>query len=192
MAKKRKKKGVQAKKMSPEKYIIQKGKDLEFYECHINEDWQEGGMAKVLISKKMPSGKLIASSYLLDIFCLGVKNTFYQFNIDEFDYEDIKKRVYPEDQIMKECDPVFIHNLIFGSVDYAYDLGFSPQKDFKITEYLLNPDFITDEINEIEFGKNGEPFFISGPDDNVNLIINKLNESVGEGNYKFMIGGPEQ
>ena len=39
-----------------------------------------------------------------------------------------------------------------------------------------------------EFGKNGKPYYFSGPYDNPEKIIAKLRESVGEGNFKYTIG----
>ncbi|RLD82202.1 MAG: hypothetical protein DRJ07_08450, partial [Bacteroidetes bacterium] len=60
-----------------------------------------------------------------------------------------------------------------------------------ITEYLLVPNLISDEIDEIEFGKDGKPLFIQGPHDNAVKIINKLNETVGEGNYHYIQQGED-
>lgn len=87
------------------------------------------------------------------------------------------------------CEIVKAHNIIYGGIDYAEELGFQPHKLFRITEYLLNPDLIDDGIDEIEFGKDGKPFFIAGPDDNVDRIINTLKKNVGEGNFDGMFTG---
>ena len=190
MAKKRRKKNLTTnQKMSPVKYIIQKARDLDFYKCLINEEWQENGLAIISVFKLMPSGKFIVGLYLTDVYCLGLKNTLYKFNLDKFDYEEFIKTAYSNSGNAIECDTVFAHNLIYGAIDYAEDLGFSPNKNFKITEHLLDPDLISDEINEIEFGNDGQPFFISGPKDNATQIINKLKETVGENNFHYMIMG---
>ena len=189
--KKVKMKVVKRPQMSPEKYIVGKGRDLDFYECLINENWHESGLAIVTVCKKMPSGNFVASTYLLDIFCLGLKNTLYRFNMSELDYEDFIERSYANHAGADKCETVFAHNLIYGAIDYADDLGFLPQKDFRVTEYLLNPDLISDKIDEIEFGKDGQPLFIQGPMDNAIKIINKLNETVGEGNYHYIRNGED-
>lgn len=189
MAKKRKKKIITNQKMSPAKYIIQKVRDLDYYECLINEEWEQSGLATVTVCKQMPSGKFIIGLYLIDVFCLGLKNTLYKFNSDKYDYKEFIKTAYSNSGNAIECDTVFVHNLIYGAIDYAEDLGFFPHKEFKITEYLLDPNLITDEINEIEFGKDGKPFFIEGPNDNSAQIINKLIKTVGEGNFNWMKSG---
>jgi hypothetical protein len=76
---------------------------------------------------------------------------------------------------------------VYGALDYAEELGFAPNKDFRIAEYLLGPDLITDGINEIEFGMDGKPFYISGPYDNLRQILATLNRSVGVGNYEYFL-----
>ncbi len=185
MAKSRKKKKNQTQqKQSPAKYIAQRAKDFDFYECYINEDWEEGGMASILISKQMPSGNYIVGIYMVDVYCLGLKNTDFRFNMDESDYNEFVGEMYPEDRILR--DPMFMHNLIYGAIDYAEDLGFSPHKDFKITEHLLDSDLITDEINDIEFGKNGKPFYIPGPYDNSANIMATLTKAVGESGFEHI------
>ena len=88
-----------------------------------------------------------------------------------------KKKVFSDGIKQVECDITFAHNLIYGAVNYAKDLVFLPEKDFKITEYFLNPDLITDEINEIEFGKDRNPFYIEGPNDNRAKIMAILNRN---------------
>ena len=192
MAKNRRKKSsAKSTQLSPEKYIVQKGRDLDFYECLINEDWQKSGLAIVSICKKMPSGNFVTGTYLLDIYCLGLKNTLYKFNMSELEYQEFIEKSYANSVGVEEYDTDFVHNLIYGAIDYAADLGFTPQKDFKVTEYLLNPDLISDDIDKIEFGKDGQPLFIEGPNDNAALIINKLNETVGEGNYHYMHSGED-
>ncbi|OQY02522.1 MAG: hypothetical protein B6I20_06830 [Bacteroidetes bacterium 4572_117] len=178
--------------MSPEKYIIQKGRDLEFHECVINDNWSKSGLAIITVCKKMPSGNLVACLYLLDIYCLGLKNTLYNFNMSELEYEDFVEKTYSKQEgRINKCETVFAHNIIYGAIDYAENLGFLPQKDFKTTEFLLNPDLLSDEIDDIEFGKDGKPLFIQGPNDNATRIINKLNETVGRDNYHYMRAGED-
>ena len=44
---------------------------------------------------------------------------------------------------------------------------------------------------EVEFGKDGKPFFISGPYDKVDSVISKLEKAVGKGNFTFLAGMPD-
>ncbi len=172
--------------LSPEKYIITKGNDLPFNECFINNDWKESGMASIAISKKMPSGKLIIGMYMVDVFCLGLKNTLFKFALDNNGYTDFINEINQRYSLIK-CDLTEAHNIIYGAIDFAEELGFKPNKDFKITEFLLNSDLITDGINEIEFGKDGKPVYFAGPYDDTKSIIGILEKSVGKGNFDFVL-----
>ncbi len=178
------------KKQSPEKYIITKARELPYHECFINSIWQEKGLATILISKKQPGGNYIFAMYLVDVYCLGLKNTMFNFNFNGAEYDEMKQRLLQGPDDMVSCDIVKAHNIIYGAIDYAEELGFRPHKDFKITEHILNPELIDDGIDDIEFGYEGKPFFIAGPDDNINRIISILERSVGKGNFDVTMPGP--
>lgn len=181
-----KKKNTQKQqKLSPARYIKLKAKNLPFHECLINIDWQEKGMASLLVSKKMPSGNFIVGIYNIDVYCLGIKNATYKFNFDEYEYKELVEHMESSGELL-ECELKFAHNLIYGAIDFAEELGFKPHKDFEIPEYILNQDLVDDGINEIEFGRDGVPYYVAGPFDNPKQIIATLNRTVGEGNYKYI------
>lgn len=173
------------KPMSPKKYILSKAKELPFHESFISEDWKEKGLASIFVSKIMPSGNFIIGVYLVDVFCLGLKNTLYQFNLTKTDYNEFYEKLDINENLIP-CSLELAHNIIYGAIDYADELGFSPNGDFNITENILDDNFISDGIDEIEFGKDGKPFYIAGPDDNIKKIIATLNRSVGETNYLYV------
>jgi hypothetical protein len=63
--------------------------------------------------------------------------------------------------------------------------------DWKTSQYIVEEDSEEIELIEYEFGKNGQPFYVSGPFVNNAKVISTLNRSVGEGNYLsvFSMGG---
>jgi hypothetical protein len=143
-------------------------------------------MASIAISKKMPSGKLIVGLYMVDILCLGLKNTLFRFALDLHDYQNFMEEVDQRSSLM-EFDLTDAHNIIYGAIDYAEENGFKPQKDFSVTEYLLDEGLIDDGIDEIEFGRNGRPFYFAGPYDNTRQIIKTLEKAVGLGNFDVVL-----
>ena len=186
MAKKKKKKRSQPTMLSPKKYIMNKARSLPFDKCWINENWQRSGIATLLVSRLQPSGKVIVAGYLIDIFCLGVKDALTRFSISNEEFKEFINRFCKRtDTSPQQCSPLFAQNLVYGAVEYAEDLGFQPHKDYNFASYILDP---ADEIEymDIEFGKNGRPFLMRGPFDDFPKNIGILNRSVGEGNYGFM------
>ena len=145
------------------------------------------GLVSVLIVRKMPSGNFIVGSYLLDIFCLGLKNTDFRFNIDALDCEIYINMHAIALKNLKPARYVEAHNYIFGAVEYAESLGFKPDKDFALTQYILEEDNDAIELIEYEFGRNGRPLYIPGVNDDKNKIAATLKRTVGVGNYDVML-----
>lgn len=174
--------------ISPEKYIKNKSKDLPYHVCYATSEWFESWeLVSVIVSKKMPSGKIIFGIYLLDKGCLGLKKTDYRFGFTEEDFEDFVEKIFePYPVGYEEISVEDVHNLIYGAIDYAQELGFEPQKDFfTVTRFFLDEDLITDAIDDIPFGKDGKPYYFSGPYDNVAKIMATLRNKVGDGNFEF-------
>lgn len=168
------------------KYFKTRVKKLPYHECFLNEQGLDRGLVNVFISKKQASGNYVFTLFLVDIYCLGVKNVLLNFNLSDIDYDDFLGKLFQSDEYIS-CDLADAHNIIYGAIDYAEELGFKPHKDFAIAEHILDADLIDDGIDEIEFGNNGKPLFVAGPYDNVNRIIAVLERNVGEGNYDYVI-----
>ena len=131
-------------------------------------------MASILIARERKSGELVIGAYLVDIFCLGLKSTFSKYGLLPPEFEELVEMYYVNSgQTGIDCDPMLAQNIIYGGVEYAEDLGFEPDKDFNITQYLLD-DVASLEFIDVEFGKDGKPFLITGPYDNLESIMRKL------------------
>ena len=188
MSKKKRKQKAEPK-ISPENYIKTRARNLPLDKCYINSDWEEHGMAAILISRKHINENFTYSVFLVDTYCLGVKDTFFDFNVLElYDqmFENLKS-VYE----LEEIDYVLAHNIIYGAIAYAEDLGFKPTKSFEITQYLLEEDDDKVDLIDLEFGLNGMPAIFLSKEKNSKGIIATLEKSVGEGNFLIIADGPE-
>jgi len=171
--------------LSPEKYVRTQARTLPIEACLITEDWKNAGICNVIIARRHKKGNLTIGLYLVDIYCLGLKDTSYRFGIstDEFDY--FKKSLGG----IIECDYVLAHNIIYGGIAFAGDYGFKPHKDFAVTQFILEEDTEDVELIDIDFGLNGLPCFMRGPyDDNIKVrnIEANLERIAGPGNYKIL------
>ncbi len=75
--------------------------------------------------------------------------------------------------------------IVFSALEYAASLGFSPHRDFEQARPHLGQ---WSGETRIQCGRNGKPFYINGPYDNPQKIINTLKSSVGEGNFDYLLG----
>jgi len=189
MAKKKKKKKNQVF-LSPESYIKNKARDLEISECLINEGWQEKGMAQVMVARKHKTGNITMGLFLVDIYCLGVKDSFFRFNIPDFLYNDFKEEVFNGESV--EIDYVLAHNIIYGALEFAEEYGFYPDKLFRdVAKYILEDDNDV-EIIDLEFGLDGKPFLIiTDENEPYKKYLSILDEHAGVGNYDFMLPNGE-
>ena len=172
--------------------IIRHARDFPLFECLISADWQKDdlGLVEILLARQQPDGDICFGVYLVDKYCLGLKNTFANagFSRDRYDHE-IHGRIF-RGRPTRKCPIELAHQMIYASIEYAAQFGFEPEKDFAISQYLLAPRGELEEPYQLTFGKNGKPFFISGPHDNTARILKQLEKTAGPGNYDYvaMIG----
>jgi len=184
MSKKKKKGKSSNRPLKLTSYIKQAARKLPVLECRVIPGWKESGIAHIMISRQKPNGEILIGHFMVDIFCLGLKDTTYYMVPDKYEYEDYLDMLNSQNDF-DIINQSLAFNLIYGAIEYAEDLGFEPHKDFAITEYIL-VDVDDVEYIDIEFGKDGKPFYMSGPYDNVEKIINTLKKSVGDGNFEFV------
>ena len=192
--KKTKKKPTAQPQLTPKNYLLTgRARKLPIAECWISSDWKVAGICSIVVTRQHTSGNLTFGIYLVDIFCLGLKNSNPVFNKPEYEYEDLLDKIFSTHMYGKtQIDYVLAHNIIYGAVAYAEDLGFKPEKDWIFSQMILEEDTEDIELIEVEFGKNGKPYFINGPYDNVQKVVNTLKKSVGEGNFEmtYILGDP--
>lgn len=147
--------------LSPENYLRQKAKSLPIYECLVNENWEKEGLVHVHIARQHSNGNITHAFYLVDLYCLGVKNSGFRFNDSISEYEELRERIDEKENFV-ECSYALAHNIVYAGWIYGEELGFKQHKEFlSITQFMLEDDSDEIELIEIECGKNGKPFLIS-------------------------------
>ena len=88
---------------------------------------------------------------------------------------------------MVKADLNLAARILREGIEYARGLGFKPNPDYYEAASLLegaDPDAVS---TRIPLGKDGKPFFVAGPFDNVPRIIARLEKAVGPGNYNYIV-----
>ena len=147
------------------------------------------GLGDVVISRKMPDGSIAASVFLVDTFCLGVKDCFFTV-VSPHEYErrmtDLRQK-----EGLERVDPEHAVKLIENAVAYAKDLGFNPHKEYPLVKRIFGSIDASISLTEFEFGKDGKPFYVSGPSQSEadsKKIINTLTERLGPDGFHYMVG----
>lgn len=179
-------------------------------ECWVSPGWREGltvtghgdwpdapigdpeksGIAQVLVVRDAGRGRVSACGYLVDVYCLGVKNTLGPEVMDHHALPVFVRNFFDVfDGSPLQAPLELAQHLVLGAVEYARGLGFDPVADagFDRTAAHLGR---WDGPSAIEFGNNGKPYFVCGPRDNPDRILRTLQRSVGEGNFDYLVGAP--
>ena len=144
------------------------------------------GVACVVVARRHRSQRVSVCGYLVDVYCLGVKNALGPQIINERDLPGFLHRFFtPFDTVSPPLAVTLelARHLVWGAVDYARQLGFAPAPDFGRAAGHLGP---WQQTSAITFGRNGIPFYISGPFDNPTQVVHTLTNSVGQGNFHFI------
>jgi len=142
-----------------------------------HDDWpgvvgSEGsGMASVLIARDK-GGKVSMCSYLLDTWCLGVKDAIPPTSMDRRKLPDAIAMNFQSFGGSPLAAPLELaQQLVFGVVEYARGLGFEPHADYRKCDGYLGE---WDGGCDITFGRDGEPMYIAGPHDDTTRILRTL------------------
>ena len=170
---------------------IRRARDYPIEGCWTQADWQDGGLAVVVVARQQPDGDLVFGVYLVDYFCLGLKDTYCNANMapGSFHRENLPE-IIPGGQPV-EISPALAHEIIYGSIEYAARFGFKPHADFRRSRQILDPPDRYPCTGAVEFGHKGKPLYIQGPRDNAGAIMRQLERTAGEGNYDFLVMAPE-
>ncbi len=169
--------------LSPKKYIETQVRKLPIYKCLVNKDWEETQMANIVVMRNHVNGNVTFGLYLVDLLCLGVKDTLYKFNIPESEADEM----FGEEDFFTAINYNLAHNIVFAGHDFAMEFDIPPHKDFALTKNILAEDDDDVPLIEIAVGDkfDGKPHLMINPYGQGKWALEKLIKNAGEGNYHY-------
>jgi hypothetical protein len=164
-------------------------------DCWVSAAIDEEGLGQVLLSRELPNGSVAVACFLVDRYCLGVKDAFAEL-LPRSDYNS-KYRTGPAKELpTRDVEPAEARKLIEGAVAYARGLGLSPHPDYARALPLFGAVRAEDSDAQYEFGKDGQPLFIPGSLDSparCRQVLAILEDTCGPGKYHFALpmGSPD-
>jgi hypothetical protein len=131
--------------------------------CFVPESLWELGIGNLLIARRMPDGHYACGIFLLDVFCLGVKNALWNIR-DEQGFNSLRAELATRGRLNLVA-PEYFAKLVYRAADYARAWGFAPHHDFRNVQRLLagiDPSLCSEEF---QFGSEGKPLYIRGPNE---------------------------
>jgi hypothetical protein len=140
----------------------------------------------VVVTRRV-RGLLLAEIALVDRTCLGIKNAMLLPLLPEADLIERLAEFAQGAGEFRVCEPLEAQSVVFHALDYARSLGFAPHEDFEIALFEPRPD----SLRATPLAKPQQPIYVSGPDDDVGMILDCLDQRVGPDNYRFLAVGSD-
>jgi len=189
-AKQRVKKRLQKQQGSPDLvHRMQRASASPILHCCTTADLWDQGIGQVLISRELPGGRVAFASFLLDRYCLGVKDVMFDIAPRERYEWQLYTKLRDRYHLTKLKSPC-ARKLVEGGVQYARDLGIAPHPDYPKARWIFG-DIDPGECHEaFEYGKDGKPLFVAGPYDRperCRQIVNTLSQRCGSDGFHYLI-----
>jgi len=197
LAKKRSKDNHKAQELARRKQQMQSAAEMmklssrgEITSCLLCDDSHRemNGMVTVFLARRAHDGRLAFANYLVDCWCLGVKDV--QLGIQSpGDVREMLEELKKNLQINR-CQPERGRAIVEGGVAYAASLGLQPHPDYAKAKWLWGDVDVSQNVESVEFGFQGSPLYMPGPfEDDVRRtqVVASLQETVGDGNFTFRL-----
>lgn len=166
--------------------------NFSVHECLVPENLFETGLGTVIWTRRTPEGSIAVSAFIVDVFCLGVKNALFNISSEQH-YESIVKPRLTEThggQAFEYIHPSCARKLIDGAISYAENLGFSPHRDYQSAKGIFGDIDAQACPTRFTYGNEGKPFYIRGPNESISQakrIIDQLQRKCGEGHFHYLV-----
>ncbi len=154
--------------------------------CLMQEGLFERGNGMVILTRKTGPHEVAMAAFLLDAFCLGVKDTAF----NRGDRREIEAYLAQagETAPLTPVDPSYARKLLRDLVAYARSLGIAPHPDYAALEVVFGDHAAEASAATFQFGRDGRPLYIPGPDETQAQIkrrIKALRGRLGDGGFDF-------
>lgn len=141
------------------------------------------GLVNVVVAREHGSS-VTACAYLVDVWCLGVKDCLGPKSMDRRRLPQFVSQVFGvANQTPVPAPLELAQHLAFGAVDYARGLGLEPHPDFAKGAEILGE---WGGSSDIAFGCDGMPTYLQGPHDDMLAILASLRKNAGRGNFHYI------
>ena len=186
---KQKRKAMRRRSPTSARALLRQTANWPLHECLLSKKWQEeGAIVQILVARRSSLGQVAIGSFLVDLGCLGVKSAFASLFDSQREYKQRLRSMLMAQQPMMRADLNLVAKIIREGIAYAERLGFKPGPDYREAMIVLgdaDPDAC--DVSISLGGKDGKPFFIAGPYDNVPQIMAKLEKAVGLDGFHYLI-----
>ena len=159
------------------------------HECLITASLgKDTGIGSVVVSRKTPGGDFAVGVFLLDAYCLGIKNAWFNVMYPA-EYRALVSQLLRSDGLAP-VEPACARKAVEDGVSYAKSLGFEPHPDYATAAPLFGDIRAGACEKSVTLGYRGKPLYVPGPKESLGTIertVNTLRANCGEGNFDYIL-----
>lgn len=131
-------------------------------ECIMGEALKSAGIGPVFIARRVSSGEILFSNFLVDRYCLGVKDCFARF-VFPSQYQEMLEGMTARGMEYMRIDAPSARRLVEDAVEFAAKYNLKPHPDYRTAKLIFGDIDATAGTQLVEMGRDGRPFYVSGP-----------------------------
>jgi hypothetical protein len=141
-----------AKLRTPLSRVASEGGRLE---CWVTDRWREIGIADILVLAHAPGGRCAFGAFLVDLWCVGLKDTWGEADITELEFRESMLERWQERTDGVKLDPAVAKRLVAGAVRFSRQNGFKLPSHWDRWVSIFGPLGNFNEADLSDFGKDG-------------------------------------
>jgi len=156
--------------------------------CHTSVLWEQG-IGNVLVSRELRSGNVAFAMFLVDVYCLGVKNVFFNVLPRAIYDRKIYDHLLQQGRV-RHIRPETARKLVEGAVEYARRFDLPPHADYRVAKPIFGDIKAEACTEEFVYGHDGKPYFFAGPHDDMarcHFIMRALERACGPEGFHYTI-----
>jgi hypothetical protein len=154
--------------------------------CFLTEAVFDLGMGALVLARGATPHHLALSSFLVDVFCLGIKDVMFE-SVESEVFEMFMEATDAGSPLVP-VDPSDARKLLRDLAAWSQSIGFAPHRDFAAVERIFGDVSVDASDAVFRFGRDGKPVYIPGPNDTAPLIqrrIAQLRKCLGDDGFGF-------
>jgi hypothetical protein len=154
--------------------------------CFLTEAVFDLGMGALVLARGATPHHLALSSFLVDVFCLGIKDVMFE-SVESEVFEMFMEATDAGSPLVP-VDPSDARKLLRDLAAWSQSIGFAPHRDFAAVERIFGDVSVDASDAVFRFGRDGKPVYIPGPYDTAPLIrrrIAQLQKFLGDDGFGF-------
>ena len=154
-------------------------------ECLMAETLECHGLGPVIIARRVSTGEILLSHFLVDRYCLGVKDCFAQF-VSPSKYQEMRDGMIERGMGFTRIDAPSARRLVEDAVEFAARYDFKPHPDYRTAKLVFGDIDASAGKQLVEMGRDGKPFYVSGPFESERdsmEILRKLGAASGQSRF---------